>query len=158
MNHWDMKSTRPTFAFIRKIDSTRTCHLVIVIACLLLLFASACTDKQQYGAAPLNDKATLEKLATAYRNIAQDLPVTPTGLRPTARRKFLEQVFRQAGYDYSSTLIALAQVPAQQVTQHHIDLKQLLYLPHFDRRIKQLSDIYSQDEIAAITDIDKHIK
>lgn len=125
---------------------------------LLLLFAVACTDKQHAGAAPPGDKAALEKLADAYRNVAEGLPQNPTGLRPSARRKFLEQVFQQAGYDYSASLIALAGVDGSQINQYHHDLKQLLYLPHYDKRIAQLSDVYSEEEIRAITAIDKIIK
>lgn len=125
---------------------------------LALLFIGACAEKSSHDPAPLGDKAALEKLADAYRKLSDDLPVTPAGLRPAARRKFLEQVFQTAGYDYSSTLIALATLPPGNINQYHRDLKQLLYLPHYDKRIEKLSDIYSEKEILAITAIDKLIK
>lgn len=130
------------------------CAMRAIAGLLLIAALGACSGDQALGPAPLGDKAALEQLAKAYRQVSSTLPASPTGLAPAARRKFLEQTFHQAGYDYSATLIALSRVPKSAINQHHIDLKQLLYLPHYDRRIKQLSDIYSQEEIAAIKVID----
>lgn len=124
---------------------------------LALVLLVACTQEQHFGPAPLGDKATLEKLADAYRKTALNLPVSPPGLTPSARRKFLEQTFHAAGYDYSATLIALSRVTKPDVNQYHRDLKQLLYLPHYDNRVQDLSDIYSKEEIAAIKAIDRTI-
>lgn len=139
-------------------QTTRHTVYLALLVVILLSAAAACTNTGSYGAAPLGDKATLEKLADAYRNISDNLPVTPTNLSPADRRKFLGQVFNRAGYDYPSTLLALAKVQTPQVNQNHKDLKQLLYLPHFDKRLEALSEIYQPDEIAAITAIDEQIK
>lgn len=124
---------------------------------LAIAMLGACTQGNNYGPAPLGEKAALEKLANAYRKESAKLTVSPTGMTPAARRKFLEQTFHAAGYDYSATLIALSTVASPTVNQYHKDLKQLLYLPHFDHRLMQLSDIYSKKEIAAIHAIDANI-
>jgi len=128
-----------------------------LIGILALTLLVACTQEKHFGPAPLGNKAALEKLADAYRKMSRNLPVSPPGLTPAGRRKFLEQTFYEAGYDYSATLIALSKVTRADVNQYHKDLKQLLFLPHYDNRLKQLSEIYSKDEIAAINAIDKTI-
>jgi hypothetical protein len=128
-----------------------------ILGLLVITALGSCGDEKALKPAPLGEHATLEKLAQSYRQVSANLPTSPTGLTPEGRRKFLEQVFHQAGYDYSATLIALAKVPPADINQNHIDLKQLLYLPHYDKRLKQLSDLYSEEEIAAIKAIDKNI-
>ena len=123
---------------------------------LMLFFAfSGCGDKTQMPAAPLGKKQTLENLADAYRKTASQLSMSPTHLTPVKRRQFLEQVFSQAGYSYSDTLTALSSIEKSSINQHHKDLKQLLYLPHYDKKYQAISDIYSEEEIRTIKKIDQ---
>jgi len=125
-----------------------------------MLWLSSCDSSQsnQYPAAPLNNKETLEKLASAYKIVAETIPVSPVNLRPAARKKFVEQVFTEAGYNYSATLQALSMVQANSSTQYHKDIKQLLFLPHYRVKFEETIDIYTDEEIKAIEVINHNIK
>ncbi|MGD8558814.1 MAG: hypothetical protein PVH04_04080 [Gammaproteobacteria bacterium] len=128
----------------------------------MLIFGSSsltgCGSDKRYPPAPLGDLGTLEKLAKTYEAASAGIPTNPVKLRPEARRKFLEQVFNDAGYDYSRTLLALAKIDAQNITQHHTDLKELLLLPHYGIKLETVKDIYSEEELEAIKQIDGHFK
>ena len=104
--------------------------------------------------APLGKKQTLEKLAESYRENAAPLSMAPTHLTPKKRRQFLDQVFSQVGYSYSSTLLALSRIDKSAINQHHKDLKQLLFLPNYDKKYQNLNEIFSQEEIDAISRIE----
>ena len=131
-------------------------------ACFLLgiFFLSGCSSsqQQQLPAAPLNDKEALEKLASSYETVSDTIPVNPVNIRPTARKKFVEQVFSEAGYNYSATLHALAKVQPKSITQYHKDIKQLLFLPHYKVNFDKIKDIYSEEEIKSIETIRLNIK
>ncbi|WP_455201318.1 hypothetical protein [Kaarinaea lacus] len=137
-------------------------HPLLLQALLLLgiLCFPGCdtSNSDQYPAAVLNDKETLEKLASAYETVSGTIPVSPINLRPSARKKFVEQVFTEAGYNYSTTLYALSKVPSYAVTQYHKDLKQLLFLPHYKVEFDEIKDIYTNEEINAIETININIK
>lgn len=129
-----------------------------VLLLVSLSTAPGCESPQQLPAAPLNDRAVLEKLATAYKNMSGSLATNPARLRPQARLKFVNQVFTQAGYDYSLTLEALAAVPRDTIGQYHKDMRELLYLPHYGLKLDEVKDIYTQRELQAIRQIDEHFK
>ena len=131
-----------------------------VLLFLGIFCLSACDTSQpdQYPAAALDNKEALEKLASAYETVSGTIPVSPINLRPSARKKFVEQVFTEAGYNYSATLYALSQVQAHSITQYHKDLKQLLYLPHHRVKFEETKDIYTAEEIKAIELINNNIK
>ena len=137
-------------------------HSLPLQALLLLgiLFLPGCdtSNTDQYPAAVLDDKETLEKLASAYKTVSETIPVSPMNLRPSARKKFVEQVFTEAGYNYSATLYALSQVQGHAITQYHKDLKQLLFLPHYRVKLEETKDIYTAEEIKAIELINNNRK
>lgn len=138
--------------------ASKTSVAVIMFTLLFMLTTSACSDNNTGISAPPGDKQALEKLAAAYRNQAGNLPVSPAGMNPGARRKFIERVFVEAGYDYSATLLRLSTIQKISINQYHIDLKQLLFMPHHNIRQQDLPGIYSDPEIAAIDSITKNIK
>lgn len=127
---------------------------------LVIFSLSGCDTSQpnQYPAAVLDNKEALEKLASAYESVSETIPVSPVNLRPAARKKFVVQVFMEAGFNYSETLHALSQVQAHSITQQHKDLKQLLFLPHYRVKFEEIKDIYTDEEINAIELINKNIK
>lgn len=122
----------------------------------LLIWLTACTSEQPGIAAPLNDRTTLEKLAKSYENVSESVPVSPVKLAPGARHKFVEQVFREAGFGYSATLIELSRIEPGEITQLHKDMKDLLLLPHYGVNFKETKQIYTQPELTAIEQINKN--
>ena len=113
----------------------------------------ACTTQRPDTAAPLNDKATLEKLAAAYEKVSQSFPVSPVNLIPKARRDFVEQVFTECGYGYSATLLELAKIEPAAITQYHKDIRDLLFMPHYATDFEESRRIYSEAEMKAIEQI-----
>jgi hypothetical protein len=134
--------------------------LVIVLISAGIFNLTACeTSKQtRNSAAPLGEKNALEKLAAAYETVSKSIPTSPVQLKPEARRRFVEQVFHEAGYDYAATLHALSQVKPEAVTQYHKDIKQLLFLPHYGTVFEETKSIYNEQEIQAIQLIDSIVK
>ena len=128
------------------------------VAGLLCLTACGPSQKNHNSAAPLGDKTALEKLAAAYETVTKSIPVSAVQLRPEARKRFVEQVFQEAGYDYSATLQALSQVTPESVTQYHKDLKQLLFLPHYGTLFEETKSIYTEQEMQAIQLINNTVK
>lgn len=125
---------------------------------LLLLLLGCAESNSQNPAAPLDSRPALEKLANAYEKISESIPSNPAKMRPQARRRFLEEVFGKAGYNYKATLGNLALVPAGQATQYHKDLKELLFLAHNGFHLENLPDIYSDEEKTQIRTIAENIK
>jgi len=133
-----------------------TVILMLLLVAGLLNFAGCGSSHQnQHGAAPLDDKKALEQLAAAYEKASESIPVSPVQLRSEARKQFVEQVFNEAGYNYSATLQALAKTNPEAITQYHKDMKQLLYLPHYGIPFEEVKQIYSEQEIQAIQRIDQ---
>ena len=131
-----------------------------ILLLLGIYWLSACNSSQpqQLPAAPLNNKDALEKLANAYESVSETIPVSPISIRPAARKKFVEQVFAKAGYNYSATLHALSEVSADSITQYHKDIKQLLFLPHYRVNFEETKNIYSEEEIKSIKKINLNLK
>jgi len=125
-----------------------------LIALVFLTGLLACTETPPEQAAPLNDRPTLEKLADSYRFVADQFPVSPDKLAPKMRRKFVEQVFSNAGFGYRETMISLSRIDRGQITQLHRDMQELLFLPHHQLGKDSLGEIYSEEEIALIDKID----
>jgi hypothetical protein len=137
----------------------KTVILMLLLVTGLLNFTGCGSSQQnQHGAAPLGDKNALEQLAAAYEKASESIPVSPVQLRSEARKQFVEQVFNEAGYNYSATLQALAITTPDAVTQYHKDMKQLLYLPHYGIPFEEVKQIYSEQEIQAIQRIDQTFK
>ncbi|HEY5602737.1 MAG TPA: hypothetical protein VIM41_06480 [Gammaproteobacteria bacterium] len=132
--------------------------ILLFIAGIFNLAACESSKQSQRAAAPLGDKAALEKLAAAYETAAKPIPTSPMQLRPEARKRFVEQVFRDAGYDYFATLQALSKVAPESVTQYHKDIKQLLFLPHYGTVFEETKSIYNEQETQALQTIDSIVK
>ena len=124
------------------------------VICLLIGITIYGCQPDQRIAAPLGERAALEQLAGAYESLADQLPLAPTELAPQGKRKFVEDVFKKAGYDFGFTLSALAQVSQENLTPHHKDMMELLFLPHRGLSKEDREKIYSQQELAAITKIE----
>ena len=124
---------------------------LLVVSAILL----ACSDKGSTLAAPLGDRQVLQHLADTYSRVQQELPVNPSGLLPMGKRKFVERVFTEAGYNYTSTLLALAAVNTKDLTPYYNDMRELLFLPHTGNRPTDMREIYSDEELAAIKHIDE---
>jgi hypothetical protein len=122
--------------------------ILFMAMCLL-----ACSQAPSGTPAPLGDYATLEKLADAYRKVGQSYPVQPHSMRPAGRKQFLQQVFAEAGYDYSATLTAVAAAGVDASNQDHRDLVELLLLPHQGMAEADWDELYTRAELAAVQDI-----
>jgi hypothetical protein len=131
----------------------RKSRALFLIAILAILSVSACDTRKPGDAAPLNDTNALEKLAAAYQEISDQLPVSPVKLPPKARLKFVGDVFEKAGYGYRETLTSLAEVHREEITKLHRDMLELLFMPHYRMQHEALSEIYSENEIQAINKI-----
>ncbi|MEJ2179868.1 MAG: hypothetical protein P8Y28_05370 [Gammaproteobacteria bacterium] len=128
---------------------------IFLILATAWLFSCNSSQPAQYQTAPLDSKPALEKLASAYNSIAETIPVSAVNLRPAARKKFVVQVFNEAGFNYSATLQALSKVPASSVSQYHKDMQQLLFLPHYNIKFEEAKDIYTVEEVNAIETINR---
>ena len=118
----------------------------------LSMFLCACQPAAQ-PPAPLGDRQALEKLSSAYENLSERLPVAPAGLTPQGKLKFIKDVFKKAGYDYTNTLHGLAQTPREAVNPYHKDMMELLFLPQRGLNRQELKTLYSQEEVASIEKI-----
>ena len=115
---------------------------------LLVAALTACGDERLPAAA--GDHAVLEQLAQAYRKVGEQYPISPHAMSPEGRRKFVDQVFKQAGYSYSASLSAMANGSADSTDQDQRDLVDLLLLPTQGLSDKSLSKSYSTEEQAAV--------
>lgn len=131
-------------------------RLLLIVA--LVISMLACGEKKANIPAPLDDIATLEKLAAAYKEVSEQIPVSPVKLAPLARRKFVEQVFTTAGFGYSETLMSLSEVKRENITKSHRDLKELLFLPHHGLQQQSMKEIYSEKELLLISKIESNFK
>jgi hypothetical protein len=130
----------------------------VVVLLILVVSFVACDKETANIAAPIGDLATLEKLADSYRKMADRLPANPRGLMPKDKRRFVEQVFEHAGYNYSATLFALANTQLDPFNQHQSDLAELLFLPQLGAGPNEISAVYTPAELQAIETIQKIIK
>lgn len=128
----------------------------VIIGALIAL--SGCNNGETLGkpAAPLGDVSALEKLAEAYREISDEFPVNPVNLAPDVRKKFVKKVFSSAGYGYEETLSGLSKISRQEITELHRDMQKLLFLPHYRVGKEVWNDIYSDEEIQLIKEIESN--
>jgi redox-regulated HSP33 family molecular chaperone len=130
----------------------------LLLFAVLMISILACEEKKAGIPAPLDDIATLEKLATAYTEVSEQIPVSPVKLAPQARRKFIEQVFTTAGFDYLQTLKSLSEVQRDNITKSHRDLQELLFLPHHGLQQQAMKEIYSEKELTLVAKIETNFK
>lgn len=130
--------------------------LVVVIA----LF-SGCGDKPAATqAVPLGDKAALEQLADSWEGLSEKrLAASPASLPGDERKRFLEQVFADAGYNYTATLKEMAVQGIDKGNNEQIDLAELVLLPHRTQRGTPMdpADIYSIEELQAVAAIERSL-
>lgn len=114
---------------------------------VLVLLLAACGTA--LPPAPIGEHAALEHLAAAYRSSLQTFPTGPGNMRPAGRLQFVRQVFREAGYDYEASLVALAaQWDAADADQR--DLADLLTLPARGLSGDGLAALYQGDALNAV--------
>ena len=129
-----------------------------ILPLLLLLLSLPGCDNGTSKPAPIGDHAVLEQLAESYRSVAQQYPVQPVSMRPAGKKQFVEEVFKNAGYSFSATLMAFATKGADANSQDHRDLAELLFLPHQGLGETGLATMYTGDELAAIKAIQASLK
>jgi len=129
--------------------------LLAILTLSLTIYLVGCQPTKPAGFAPLNSQDVLQKLANAYKKQAEPLPMNPLTLTPTQRKKFVKIVFSEAGYDYTSTLIHLAEIDPSSVNQLHKDMRDLLFLPHYGVNFQEVKSIYTEQERTAIDKIKK---
>lgn len=127
-----------------------------------LLFAAillgGCNSKPALPvAAPLGDNAVLEKLAESWEKLSTSkLAVSPASLPGNERKKFLEQVFEGAGYNYSATLKQLSSQPLDKSNKAYTDMAELLLLPHRNAQIPMdPAEYYSIEELQAVAALER---
>lgn len=125
-------------------------RLVFIV---FFVFFSGCQNNTP-PPAPLGKQEVLQQLADAYKAIEENLPVAPGGLTPKGKRKFVEDTFKQAGYDFSKTLQALSNTPKENINPYHKDMMELLFLPQRGLSRADFKLIYSESEIDNIRKIE----
>ncbi len=134
----------------------RTACLFLSILLFSIIILSSGCSKQGEGqsnggqVAPLGKQEVLESLADAYRNVSAKLPASPAGLTHKGKRAFIETVFKNAGYDYQTTLLYIAGEDFNPEIQYHKDLAELILLPQAGLDENDLNSIYSATEIKAV--------
>ncbi|MEQ6340199.1 MAG: hypothetical protein M3A44_00765 [Gammaproteobacteria bacterium] len=110
-------------------------------------------------AAPIGDKAALEVLAKAYQSVQekQQLSLSPLSLPADARKKFVEMVFAEGGYNYSVTLHKMAASTLNASDQNTKDLAELLLMPHRGLSVA-MEEVYSADELRDVRALEGKMK
>ncbi|MDX1252898.1 MAG: hypothetical protein IDH49_11735 [Gammaproteobacteria bacterium] len=129
------------------------------LTALLAAGISACEGQRPTTAAPLDDETTLQKLATAYHAVEEQehLEMPPANLPPEKRKKFVDMVFAQAGYNYAATLDKIATGNANLAEKRIRDMAELLLMPHRNSSIA-LDEIYSAEEVKDIRALESKMK
>ena len=130
--------------------------------CLLLLALSIACSSESNGelkAAPIGDHSVLEELAEAYEKLAENVQTSPTRLPPKERKRFVNNVFKEAGYSYAATLSTLVEQGINVKDKNQMDLADLLRLPHrgLGGEIDPAS-VYGKKELADISILERQIK
>jgi hypothetical protein len=123
--------------------------LLIAFLVAMGMGGSGCHTDQS-PPAPLGDRATLDKLASAYETLSGQLPVSPSGLTPQGKLKFVQKVFKLAGYDFNTTLQALAQTSPENLSPYHKDMMDLVLLPNQGLSEQATQDLYSASQLTSI--------
>lgn len=133
-------------------------NIALIWVTLALGLAQACSNPE-LSAAPIGDKQALEKLATSYTKMTEEMLTGPKNLTPEGRKIFLEKIFADSGYSYAATLHAMAEKGQDKSNQHIKDLGELLLLPHTGSAApEKLSDLYNEQELKDIKTIEQNLK
>lgn len=127
----------------------------LVVSLLLCVLCLSCSSDQDAPAraVAIGEIQDLERIADAWREVAESWPSSPMQLPPQGRRQFLEQVFERAGYGYSASLIQTGQGRLDPFNKEHKDLAELLLLPGRDLATAELASVYRREELAAVETI-----
>ena len=133
---------------------TNKINTLLILICIMSI--SACTDNRNsdFPAAPVGDKHTLEKLADAYRIESTRLPSSLSFITPKAKKIFVRNIFRRAGFSYKKTLAVVADTKKENITRLDKDLAELLSIPHQGLNSEGKLEIYSESEMVLVNKID----
>lgn len=128
-----------------------------LFATLVLLGCSQ--EPTELVSAPLGDRSVLESLAESYTKISDEqLSVSPMNLTGEDRKRFVEKVFADSGYSYNKTLHQMAQDGIQKSNQLHVDMAELVLMPHRSPRYPmELTDLYSAQELQDIAVVERQL-
>jgi len=134
--------------------------LIILVFSSIFLISGCSENSNPTSIKPvlLGDKLALEQIAISYRAATDKLMTTPNGLRPKGKRLFIENVFLNAGYNYNSTLLKMADSGFNSKTQLHKDLAKLVLLPQTGVNINELDSFNTELEIEAIIYLQNKLK
>lgn len=128
-------------------------------ALALLCGLQACSDDtRELTAAPLGERAVLQTLADAYTSLSNHkLAASPSSMPADKRKKFLNEMFTDAGYNYSLTLKLMASKGFDKNNKLHRDMAELVLMPHRNQRgVRMAIDrIYSAEELQDIAVIER---
>lgn len=136
---------------------TRTIHTALLLATLWLVGCS--NEPAELTAAPLGQRPVLESLADSYTAVSNEkLSTSPMNLPGKERKHFVEEVFARSGYSYSKTLHRMAQDGIDKTNQLHVDLAELVLMPHRSPRFPlELTDIYSAQELQDVAVVERQL-
>lgn len=130
-----------------------------VFIVLFTFFLANCSSNKSTGIpAPIGDKTVLEKLATAYTNNVEKQQIAPASMLPNGKIEFIKQVFIDAGYDYSMTLLMLSGSQFDPTIQLHFDLAELVLLPQTGLSYDDYETIYTEEEVKALKKLQNAIR
>lgn len=136
---------------------TRMIHTTFLLATLWL--AGCSKEPTELTAAPLGQRPVLESLADAYTAVSNEkLATSPMNLPGEERKRFVEEVFARSGYSYSETLHRMAEEGIDKTNQLHVDLAELVLMPHRNPRFPlELTDIYSAQELQDVAVVERQL-
>ena len=123
---------------------------IVAIIFITLILTNCSSDNSPGVPAPIGDKSVLEKLAVAYTNNVEKQQVAPASMRPNGKLVFIKQVFTDAGYDYSLTLLMLSGSQFDPGIKLHYDLAELVLSPQTGLSYEDYATIFSEEEVKAI--------
>lgn len=115
------------------------------------VWLAACAADDEGRAAPLGDQKTLERLEASYNRIGETLPTSPLNMSMRDRKRFVQAVFQDSGFDYRATLDAMARADMKPNQPYVKDMAELLMLPHRSTGTNErIEDVYSEEELADV--------
>lgn len=131
------------------------------VAVVLLLAIAGCDNRPEaLVVVPLGERSALERLARSYTDLSDyKYASSPMSLPGGERKKFVVEVFTNAGYDYSATLNQMANQGVDAANQLHVDLADLVLLPLRSPRFPtDPADIYSPEELMDVAAVERALR
>ena len=134
-------------------------HSWICTLPVLLVLVSGCGRGDiDNKPAPVGDQAVLQELAEAYEELAAQMPMNPQMLAPGEKKKFVRDLFAQAGYGYEASLCQMANSQWDAADRNVRDLIELLTMPHASvNSAEALFGIYNAQESACMRAIQQRL-